>query len=344
VSTALDLTKRVFINDESQLRSGWRIVVFVICVIVASIATAGILSTINLLFPSLPLTREPSDPSDYLSNSELVYLTVSRLSNLVSVAAATAVCARLLERRSFGSIGFKMHRGWLRDIFIGSLIGGAALALAVCIIWIAGAVSFQTASHEKAPLAQRSIILAFGAALLFFLIAAAFEELLFRGFIFQAFLRGAGPVWAVLLTSVPFGIAHLGNPSATLFSTLNTVLAGVWLGVAYLVTRSLWLPTGLHFSWNLAMSFFFGLPVSGLVTVDRLAVVNGRIGSPDWMSGGSYGPEGGFAATVALIVATAFLWKSGLFRPSKEMLEAAIHGLPNQPISIIAMEEGEPPA
>ena len=328
VTAPLELTKEVFINDEGELRCGWRIALFAICLILASFITTGVLATISQLIPSLPLTVEPSDPREYLSARELIYLITSRAAALIAVVAATAVCAPLLEHRSFGSVGFKLHRRWWRDALLGCAMGGAAIALAVGVMKLAGAVTFEPATHAGAEISQRSMLLAGAAAAVLFLVAAAFEELLFRGFVFQALLHNIGPVAAVALTSLPFGIAHLRNPSATAFSTINTVLAGVWLGAAYLATRSLWLATALHFSWNFVMAFFFGLPVSGLVTVDRLALVHGRSGSPEWLSGGSYGPEGGFAATIVLVVATAFIWRSRVFRPSDEMKAAVTHANP----------------
>ncbi|MEK6300827.1 MAG: type II CAAX endopeptidase family protein [Acidobacteriota bacterium] len=326
MTAPLELTRKVFINDEAELRCGWRIAVFVVCLVLATFITAGVIATINQLIPSLPLTAEPSDPREYLSDRELIYLITSRTASLMAVVAATAVCAPLLEHRSFGSVGFKLHRGWWRDFLLGCAMGGAAIALAVGIVKLGGAVTFEPALG--APLAERSMLLAGAAAALFFLVAAAFEELLFRGFAFQALLHNIGPVAALVLTSVPFGIAHLMNPSATAFSTINTVLAGVWLGTAYLATRSLWLATALHFSWNFVMAFVFGLPVSGLVTIERLALVYGRSGRPEWLSGGSYGPEGGLAATIVLVAATVFIYRSRIFRPSDEMHALLAHGRP----------------
>jgi hypothetical protein len=81
---------------------------------------------------------------------------------------------------------------------------------------------------------------------------------------------------------------------------LNTVLIGVVLAIAYLRTRALWLPWGLHFGWNASLGLLFGLPVSGLRmfnVVDRTSVSGSR-----WLTGGSYGPEASVPGTVAVIV------------------------------------------
>src|SRR5205085_4430420 len=126
-------------------------------------------------------------------------------------------------------------------------------------------------------------------ASLLLVVAAAFEEIVFRGYAFQTLLRDV-PAWLpIILLSLLFGLAHWSNPSRTTFSTINTMLAGIWLAVAYLKTRSLWFTTALHFSWNWTMGLFFGLPVSGLPLRPSLLTANSE--APLWLTGGSYGCE-----------------------------------------------------
>src|SRR6185369_4059248 len=121
-------------------------------------------------------------------------------------------------------------------------------------------------------------------------VAGAIEELLFRGFAFQALVHNTGAFAAIAFTSILVGLAQWRNAHATVFSSINTLLAGVWLGLAYLMTRSLWLATALHYSWNFAMAFLFGLPVSGFQMFNSFAWLRSNIGEPYWISGGSYGP------------------------------------------------------
>jgi membrane protease YdiL (CAAX protease family) len=343
MSHQIAAAKRIFINEEDELRCGWRIFVFVVCYIVAVVLLGGVLSVIETLIPSLRLTAESSDPQENLSNREVMYLVIPRAANLLAVIGATAVCARLLERRSFGSVGFKVHPGWSRDVLLGCALGGAAIALAVGLATLGGATSFESKAPVEAPTAAGSLLLGAVLAALVFLVAAAFEELLFRGFAFQALVHNVGPLVPLALTSALFGVAHLGNPSATTFSTINTMLAGVWLGLAYLATRSLWLATALHFSWNFVMVFVFGLPVSGWTALDRLALLPAKSGSPDWLSGGSYGPEGGLAATTVLILSTLVIWKTRLFRVSDEMRAALAHGRPPGPDKLSITTAAEAP-
>lgn len=337
MSDPLDVARYIFINDESELRSGWRVLAFFAVLIVAVLLLTGLAKAFATLFPSLSfLIAEPAG-SDGLSGRELITSVVSNFRNLAAAAIASGFCSRVLERRSFGSVGFRVHRGWSRDFGLGSLMGAASLAIAIGIAVTAGALSFEVQTRSGVQIA-RSFMMVF----LFFLVAGATEELIFRGFPFQALVHNLGGAMSVIITSVLFGLAHLSNPNASAFSTINTILAGVWLGLAYLMTRSLWLATALHCSWNFAMVVVFGLPVSGLTMFSSLAWLRGSIGSPFWISGGSYGPEGGVAATVALILSTLAIWKSGLFTSSEEMLSAVNHGKREPAVVSIIPEEQTP--
>jgi membrane protease YdiL (CAAX protease family) len=210
-------------------------------------------------------------------------------------------CLRWLEGLPFSSLGYDFRKGSWREVLAGVAI--AALMVAVVVaIQIAGggtriSVNQSSFSTIWAGLAVAFLVLTF---------AAAFEELLFRGYAFQTLLRGV-PVWVpILILSVFFGAAHWSNPDRTLVSTANTILAGIWLAAAYLRTRGLWFPTALHFAWNWTMGAFFGLPVSGLNVVKE-PLLHSTSGAPVWLTGGPYGCEGGVAATVILAIAIVLL-------------------------------------
>jgi membrane protease YdiL (CAAX protease family) len=311
----------LFINDEGELRSGWRAFAFYAVLVVVSFVLGNIAVIVIALatgVETLPLQPQPTAPASDLTI--LVTATISII-QLASALIASAICARALERRSLASVGFKLHRGWLSDFLYGSLGGGAALALAVALAAAAGTIGIDAQHSSPLTLAVNFLVL-----LIIFLIAAAFEELLLRGFPFQALAHNIGPLAALAITSILFGLLHYQNPNSTLLSTFNTILAGVWLGAAYLKTRSLWLATTLHYSWNLVMVFIFGLPVSGITMYSHLAWLRSQPEEPAWFSGGSYGPEGGLAATVALVISTLVIWKVGLFSASEEMMAAIRHG------------------
>ena len=132
------------------------------------------------------------------------------------------------------------------------------------------------------------------------LFPAVSEEILFRGIVFRWIERFAGTWAGLIVSSALFGVAHMFNPAATWTSTIFiAVEAGLLLGGAYMLTRNLWLPIGLHAAWNFTQGGIFGVPVSGL---PDHGLINSRLEGPTILSGGPFGLE---ASVIALVVATA---------------------------------------
>jgi len=135
---------------------------------------------------------------------------------------------------------------------------------------------------------------------------AVAEEVLFRGVILQLLQRRFGTWIALAGSAVLFGLFHLLNPDATLWGAVAiAVEAGMMLGAAFVATRSLWLPIGLHLGWNVALAAIFGTVTSGSDVQGALltAVTHG----PVWLTGGEFGPEASLIAVVACSVVTTLL-------------------------------------
>ena len=240
-------------------------------------------------------------------------------------------CLRFLERMRLSSLGFALHSGWFGDVIKGCVIGALMMAAVVTLQVIGGArMRFNPVWYGEGGIdwtGARGVATEIVAALVLLILAGAWEELIYRGYAFQTLLRGAPAVVPILLLSVFFGVAHWGNPNRTPFSTVNTALAGVWLSIAYLRTRSLWFPTALHFTWNWVMGAVFGIPVSGLRIPQHPILVSAI--EPVWLAGGSYGSEGGAAATVVLFVAIVVIWRARWLRVSPETSAALSERTPN---------------
>ncbi|MGY4644951.1 CPBP family intramembrane glutamic endopeptidase [Cellulomonas sp. URHB0016] len=134
--------------------------------------------------------------------------------------------------------------------------------------------------------------------------AAVSEELVFRGIVFRRLEERTGTWVALALTSVLFGAVHLVNPDATLWGAVAiAVEAGAMLGAAYVATRRLWLPIGIHFGWNFAAGGIFGTVVSGAGTPAGL--LHGVTSGPVLLSGGAFGPEASLLSVLAGLALTA---------------------------------------
>lgn len=299
--------KPVFINPVGRLRSGWRLLIFLFVYIgvlfLLSTAARVVYAVILRLMPGLSLGQ-------YLQN------VVFRVLLLAAALIAGFLCTRWLEGLPWRALGLSLHARWFRDFVVGSLIGVASLAVATAIAYAGGGLSFTISG--RALLLQVGKTLVLSAAI--FVLAALAEEALFRGYPLQTLTR-ANLAWlAVLLTSVPFAAVHLKNPNVVAgFTFVNTALAGVWLAVAYLRTRSLWFPLGVHWAWNWALGSLFGLPVSGITDIAPNPLLHGTDLGPAWLTGGSYGIEGGIACTITLVLSTVFIWRTRLVSATEDM-------------------------
>lgn len=161
----------------------------------------------------------------------------------------------------------------------------------------------------------------------FFALVAVVEEVLFRGMLMRWLERKRGTVFALTVSSVIFGAVHLTNPNGNLAGAIGiTVAAGLLLGGAYLFGRSLWLPIGIHWSWNLVQGPVLGARVSGLTFS---SLFQSRPTGPEVWTGASFGPEAGMMSVV--FGASAGIWlvwsahKRGNFR--RRPVDPALVGL-----------------
>src|ERR1044071_6242382 len=120
MSDPLDVARNIFMNDEGELRCGWRVLAFVAIFIIAEALLFGMISAFATLVPSLRFVLVAPSEAGRPGNRELISLGVDNLRNLAAAVVATAFCARLLERRSLASVGFKLHHGWPRDLGLGT--------------------------------------------------------------------------------------------------------------------------------------------------------------------------------------------------------------------------------
>lgn len=180
----------------------------------------------------------------------------------------------------------------LRNLLIGL---GAGLAIFSLAVAVAAALGVYRVSGEGD---LRGLLPALIGAALF---PAVSEELLFRGILFR-WIEDFGGTWAgLIISSILFGAAHSFNPDSGIVPTsFIAIEAGLLLGGAYMLTRSLWFPMGIHAAWNFTQGEIFDIPVSGL---DQHGVVEAKLTGATLLTGGKFGLE---ASVLTLVVATAF--------------------------------------
>jgi membrane protease YdiL (CAAX protease family) len=173
-----------------------------------------------------------------------------------------------------------------RDLAIGTAIGVALLVAVVGTLWLAGCLEIQGRNAWQVMLVPFVVNVQ----------AAYWEEIAIRGVMFRVLEEWLGTWVSLSVTAAFFGGLHLLNPNATAMGAIAIALsAGILLAGAYVVSRHLWLPIGLHFGWNFTLGGIFGLAVSGHQAKGWLQC---RLEGPEWLTGGVFGIE----ASVVIII------------------------------------------
>lgn len=283
--------REIFIDPGGRPRSGWRFAIFAVAFVV--------FGTLALLLSNRLLSEFPIDAR----YKNLAGFVIFSLSLLIPALIVGWLCGRFLEGLPFRALGAAFTKQWFKHLLFGLLVGALTLGLSVAVAAVFGGLSFVIDPADAGSIAKT-----FGLSFIVFAVAAAFEETLFRGYAMQTFLRSRRTVFGILFMSLVFATAHNGNPSADLLSWVNTFLAGIWFAIAYLKTRDLWFPFGMHLAWNWTLGAFFGIEVSGLTDVTSSSLLKEIDRGPAWLTGENYGIEAGVACTAALVISTAAIY------------------------------------
>jgi membrane protease YdiL (CAAX protease family) len=182
---------------------------------------------------------------------------------------------------------------------------GASFGIAMALGTLVLAVLAGSARLEVTP---EPVVRYLGAAVrvgLVLCVAALAEELLFRGYPLARLARSLGRVGASVALGVLFVALHTGNPNVTTLGLANIGLASLVLSAAFFTPGGLPVAWGVHFGWNSGLGLGADAPVSGLSF--GLPLLDFTAGGPSWLTGGSFGPEGGLVATVVMAVALGLL-------------------------------------
>lgn len=225
------------------------------------------------------------------------------------------IMVRFADRRTLASAGYT-RRGILTETVAGLLLGAALFSAAIGLLTLAGVY------HVTGNLGLSRPFL----PLLLFLFVSLVEETIFRGYVLQTLEARWGTGVALAGSSLLFGLVHLTNSvhGATPWQTLAGPLyiafeAGLPLAGAYLLTRRLWLPLGIHWAWNFFESYVYGVPDSGVVIGDTF--LRSRLTGPVLLTGGTFGPEAGLACLlVGVTGGFVLVWmtvRRGQWRPRR---------------------------
>ncbi|RTE09743.1 CPBP family intramembrane glutamic endopeptidase [Paenibacillus whitsoniae] len=247
----------------------------------------------------ITLRRMPgAGMSDVVADS--FFAQASLWAQIAGFIGGTLLSWMLFEKRRGWRLGFEPNRA-LRKTIGGLLFGSALIGLSVLGIWLVGGVAFTRlpGSGDQLPALIGGLCLFIG--------VAVNEELFARGYLQGLAKREYGAGWGIAISTIVFALLHAKNPGmwSSVMPLLNLLLAGLLFGLCREYSGSLWLPIGLHVSWNFIQGCVFGFDVSGMPLTSVFTAE--PLGS-SYVSGGAFGAEGSILTTIVLVLSVGMLY------------------------------------
>jgi len=289
-----DQLRFIFFNDHG-LRAGWRLAIFF-----------GLLFPIGFVVLAL---RSLAPQFPRMSP----YRTILGESALFLAVALTSWIMSRIEKREMGSYGLPLRRNALSDFVVGYIVWGfLALTLLLAAMRALNVFDFGSLALHGNDILKFGML--WGVA---FLLVGFFEEYLTRGYLLQTLADGIGFWPAAVVLACLFAWGHSFNDNETRMGILMTAVFALFASITLRLTGSLWLAVGMHAGWDWAQSYFYGVPDSGTLTTGHL--LNSDYHGPEWLSGGSAGPEGSVLVLVLLIAMSVLF--AALYRGRKTRVD-----------------------
>jgi uncharacterized protein len=260
-------------NAEGRLRNGWWVATFFI--VLAA-----------LLFPLILLSGQQAGVPIWAQALIIIF--------------ATAVC-QALRRKSLADVTGALNTTWFSQLALGAAIGALLMLVPAFVLFATGAARWTMSEQGAAALLPAATLMA---------AVAIAEEFLFRGFLFQRLIDGLGQWWAQLIIAGLFVLTHStaleGAGDIRYLAGLNIFIASLMFGFAFIKTRSLAMPIGIHFAANFVQGGVLGFGVSGN---DEQGFLTPALSGPDWLTGGAFGLEASVPGLVCVIAITVALWR-----------------------------------
>jgi len=206
--------------------------------------------------------------------------------------------SRRIEKREMTEFD---TRGALREVALGLLLGIGLVSTVFALLDLLGVYQLAGINHVGLdlllPLAE-------------LLLVGLTEEMVFRGIVFRITEQSIGSRWAIVISALVFGVAHLPNDGITLVSVAVIVAYGVMQAAIYIRTRRLWLCIANHVAWDFCVGQVFSTTVSGHGA--EVGLLRGQlIGSP-LFTGGKFGVEGSIVTLIVISATAVYFLRSAM--------------------------------
>ena len=291
---------QVFYNARG-LRAGWRLLIYV--------GMIWILMQGGELIAKRRIAGAPARLSTSEFKREMT-LAVAELILFLVLLFLGWIMSKI-EHRKLGVYGMPLQRSAISSFIRGYFVWGF-LPLVVLLSILRGlhVFYFGDVSHLSSQILGWGVLWFF-----FFLSVGLFEEYAFRGYFLFTLADGIGFWPAAMIQAILFARVHMGNGGETRVGIIATGFFALFAAATLWRTGNLWLAVGAHAGWDWGQTFFFGVNDSGLQATGHLFSPRLAQG-PDWLTGGSVGPEGSVLTLVLWVLMAVFFL--ALYRKRRE--------------------------
>jgi uncharacterized protein len=273
------------------LRAGWRLLLF----FAVQALAVTVITVLRRLGPTWL-----SSPANNVSVLTPQYFLITEPIAFAGYFVTTWIMGRV-EGRRLADYGLPGRGAFSPRFLIGLLAGFASISALLGAMRVLGVLHFEgVALHGSEAWTYAAL---WAAA---FLLVGLQEEFRFdggRGYILFTLSTGIGFWPAALLTSIWFGYNHHTNSGETPIGLLSVAAIGVFFCILVRRTGDLWPAIGFHAAWDFGLTYFYGVPDSGLAESGHL--LNPRFSGPDWLTGGSAGPEASLLCLMLIVALCA---------------------------------------
>ena len=280
------------------IRLGWlRALLFFIASFITSQIFAGIGMVVALLISGFDISTLSNQDAIIDELNRINFLLLLKIIEFFALMFCLWLFMKFIDRKPLMSLGLK-YEGFQQDFKFGLILGAGLIAIGFFSLFILGYVRVESFSFPFLDVVLYFIL---------FVVVAFHEEIMLRGYILRSLMESMNRYLALAISSLIFMTVHLLNPNISFLGVVNLFLAGIVLGIYYVHKLNLWLPIGMHLTWNFFQGPIFGFEVSG---IKSQSLIKQTVNGSDLITGGKFGFEASLLATVLIVVVILYLDKN----------------------------------
>ena len=280
------------------IRLGWlRALLFFIASFITSQIFAGIGMVVALLISGFDISTLSNQDAIIDELNKINFLLLLKIIEFFALMFCLWLFMKFIDRKPLMSLGLK-YEGFQQDFKFGLILGAGLIAIGFFSLFILGYVRVESFSFPFLDIVLYFIL---------FVVVAFHEEIMLRGYILRSLMESMNRYLALAVSSLIFMTVHLLNPNISFLGAVNLFLAGIVLGIYYVHKSNLWLPIGMHLTWNFFQGPIFGFEVSG---IKSQSLIKQTVNGSDLITGGKFGFEASLLATILIVVVILYLDKN----------------------------------